>query len=81
MTCTFISIDTDGKAITSAFGNLHRHPRNYCEMANIDLKVGDARIGIRFKTWQEMISFCDEHNFTYKDDRTGVDKYISRMSI
>lgn len=77
---TSLRVHTKGKVIHSDYGNLHRHPRNYCEMANIQLIIGDVKVEVCFKSWQEMIGFCEQHNFPYVDDRTGVDKYISRMS-
>lgn len=77
---TALRVYTKGKGVYSNYGNLHSHPRNYCEMANFQLIIGDVTVEIRFDSWQEMITFCDQHNFTYKDDRTGVDKYLSRMS-
>lgn len=77
---TALRVHTKGRAIYSNYGNLHRHPRNYSEMANFELKIGDVGIEICFESWQEMIAFCDKHNFSYEDQRTGVDKYLDRMS-
>lgn len=77
---TALRVYTKGARIYSNYGHLHRHPRNYYEMANFQLKIGDVTVEINFESWQEMIDFCEQHNFLYKDGRTGVDKYISRMS-
>ena len=64
-----IDIPTEGNEIIVDYSNLSLHKELAVEMANLHLKIGKMRVCIEFKTWEEMISFCKEHNFDYTDRR------------
>lgn len=64
-----VLIDTEGNSIEQGYSTLRAHPELGCEMANLYLKCGKNTIRLRFDTWQEMIDFCEKHNFSYKDER------------
>lgn len=41
------------------------------DVACLSLGIGDHTISIHFDTGEEMIAFCEKHNFPYADCRQG----------
>lgn len=70
---------TNGNGVFSDYAMLHYHNLLDKQIASFHLKIGNDQVIIKFDSWQEMISFCEQHNFSYSDDRTGVEKYLARM--
>lgn len=64
-----INIQTKGSPIRATYSKLRTHSEIGCEMANLHLKMGDMEVNIIFDTWDEMIAFCEAHNFPYDDER------------
>jgi hypothetical protein len=54
------------------FSTLRVHPELKCEMANMNIRVGNFEVKLDFDCWEDMISFCEKHNFPYKDKRGAV---------
>lgn len=64
-----VNLYTNGTPIKTIYSAIREHPELGVEMAYLELKVGNASVNISFETWDEMIDFCDQHNFEYKDKR------------
>ncbi len=64
-----IDIPTEGKKIITDYSRLSLHDTLHIEMANMSLLVGSMKVSLDFDTWDEMIAFCEEHNFPYNDKR------------
>jgi len=69
MSITSINIDTKGQPIKLGYSMLATHSKLKTEMANMNLEIGGTTVAIRFETSEEMIEFCNTHNFEYKDNR------------
>ena len=67
-----IRVRTNGQGVRVGYSRLRTHPTLKCEMAHLDLHIGDAEISVVFETWAEMIEFCERHNFDYLDERDDV---------
>lgn len=69
MTQTQLRIHTNGKPIKKTYAMLTEHPELKTEMAHMHIEIGNVEVQVEFDNWQEMIDFCNEHNFEYKDRR------------
>jgi len=64
-----ILLETDGKQIKTTYSVIKIHPELKCDMANLNLEIGDFELHISFDSADEMIQFCEQHNFEYNDKR------------
>jgi hypothetical protein len=74
-----IYISTNGDGVSQRYSRISTHPSLKIQMGDLHLLIGDIEVQIKFDTAAEMIQFCEQHNFTYKDDRTGVQKYFDDL--
>lgn len=70
-----INVSTNGKPIIADHACLRFHSDlPNCEMAYLHLSIGTAtRLIIDFDSHDEMIAFCEKHNFEYEDRRQPKD--------
>lgn len=76
---TRIDLSTHGKPIRQGRSVVRRHPTLAVDVAYLHFSIGDVQLDFDFETGDEMIAFCEKHNFSYTDQRTGVEKYLARM--
>lgn len=62
-------VSTNGRPVQATYSKLRRHPNLGVEMASLDLRIGNMEVCIRFESWDEMVQFCEKHNFSYEDER------------
>jgi hypothetical protein len=67
-----INLNTNGNPIMQSYSTLHEHPNLGSEVAALWLECGKNTIRISFQNWQEMIDFCEKHNFSYEDNRPAI---------
>jgi hypothetical protein len=67
-----ITLNTEGQPISTEYSRIWRHSELDFEMALLCLRIGGAQLNIHFNTHQEMIDFCNSHNFAYRDDRNPL---------
>ncbi|CAA0081223.1 Uncharacterised protein [Zhongshania aliphaticivorans] len=66
-----VTARTNGEKIEVRYSRISTHPNPEIKgpVAYLDLDIGDLSLSIAFSTAQEMIEFCEAHNFPYEDDR------------
>ena len=67
-------VRTNGRPIEVTYAMLMRHPDLGSEMSTLDLRIGQDEVSIKFESWDEMIAFCEKHNFEYSDERSEAEQ-------
>ena len=62
-----LTVFTRGAPIKVSHSTLRVYKES--EVAVIELTIGNMEIRIHFDTHAELITFCDNHNFKYDDER------------
>jgi GH35 family endo-1,4-beta-xylanase len=64
-----VTIFTNGDSIRKEYARVRPHPEINDDIAVMELVSGGMEINFHFETGEEMIEFCEKHNFSYEDLR------------
>ena len=69
-----IRLVVDSTGITVPFSRIWDGPCDQKVRALLVVKVGDDDVKFTFPSADELIAFCEAHNFPYQDDRSQAEK-------